>query len=276
MRMYERKEFGLKKYLFVVLVTAIGLSACAAPVINDTKEEDAQTAALENTADFDVEGNSGNTDEDATDANAQNLTDTEKFIEQYESYNLQSYLQNNRSKLHRSVTLNHDANIAYITYKDAIEKLNNGDSFVLYYGWPTCPYCRATVEPLLNASAEMQETIYVIELPDTDYETSRTNYEWKDGEVTVSNSNDDYEEFIDAFGGLDTFPEKVVYKDDEKTEEVKTGEPGMYAPTILLVKNKTVAMYEEDDWKDQDSDQKDSSKSETQIALENAIQSVLD
>lgn len=264
-----------KKVIIAALVAMIAVS-CGLLYLHNKKPVDTEKNVTESTTEIENATEDNNTNdgeitddkEEPSDTDAENLSDTEKFIEQYESYNLTSYLSNNKSKLHRSVTLNHDADISYISYKESIQKYQNGDNFVLYYGWPTCPYCRALVEPLLTATVNTDTKLYVIELPEEDYETSRTNYEWKDGEVVTTNTNDDYEEFIEVLGGSDTFTEKIVYKDDDDTEGVDTGKATMYAPTVLLIKNKTATLYREDEWEDQDSDS-------TETALENAFKSVL-
>lgn len=264
----------MQKKVIIALLMAIIAGSCGLLYLRDKNPANTETAAVAETSIENNTSDTASTGSDSEDESDAVESDTEKFIEQYESYNLTSYLSNNRSKLHRSVTLNHDADISYISYKDAIQKFNNRDSFVLYYGWPTCPYCRALVEPFLNAAANTNTKIYVIELPDEDYETSRTNYEWKDGEVVTTNTNDDYEEFIEALGGNDTFTEKIVYKDDDDTEGVDTGKATMYAPTILLIKDKKATLYSEDDWKNVEASQDTTGKPDSEIALENAIKSI--
>lgn len=262
----------MKKKIIITLLVLIAAAACAVPYFKKARSGNDITATSEVSAE--TEDASEENTEDASDSDTENLTDTEKFIEQYEDLNLQSYVHGDKRQLFRAVALNHDADIKYISYKEAIEKLNNGDNFVLYYGWPDCPYCRSMIEPLLNASVSAQMPLYVIELPDDSYKTSRTNYEWKDGEVVISNSNADYDEFIEAFGGLDTFREFVVYKDDDDSEGVLTGKAGMYAPTILLVKDGNAILYSEDEWEALSADQEDTEKEEKELHLENAFKSV--
>ena len=136
-------------------------------------------------------------------------TDTEKFIKDYEDLNLQRYDEDGKNLSYRYLTLNQKANIAYISYADAIKKLENNERFSVYYGWPDCPYCRGIIEPLLNAAASTGETLYVIEIPENDARKSRSIYKYEDGKVVKTHTNADYEKFLAAFGE-DLFQDYIV------------------------------------------------------------------
>lgn len=80
------------------------------------------------------------------------LSDTEDFISRYESHNLEKYTSGDQKKTFRFLQLNHDVEIHYVSYQDAIQMLQDGKQFALYYGWTTCAYCRSVLEPLFDLS----------------------------------------------------------------------------------------------------------------------------
>ena len=174
-------------------------------------------------------------------------TDTEKFIKDYEDFNLQRYDEDGKNLSYRYLTLNQKANIVYISYADAIAKLENNERFSVYYGWPDCPYCRGIIEPLLNAAASTGETLYVIEIPDNDARKSRSIYKYEDGKVVKTHTNINYERFLSAFGE-ELFQNYIVYRDDNDDVGIDTGKKRMVAPTLLHAEKGKGSKFSAEEW----------------------------
>lgn len=88
------------------------------------------------------------------------LTDAEKFKQEYESLNN----KNNGEVNYNKVSISEDNPIVYATPKKIIEKINNGDLFAVYIGTSTNIECRQIVESLLESAKEKNvSTIYYID-----------------------------------------------------------------------------------------------------------------
>ena len=76
----------------------------------------------------------------------ENLNDAEKFKQDYESLNKKSNGEVNYNK----VSISKDNPIVYTTPKKIIEKINNGDLFVVYIGTNTSIECSKIVESIME------------------------------------------------------------------------------------------------------------------------------
>lgn len=77
------------------------------------------------------------------------------------------------------------SNFKEVSYDEAYEMLNNGSSFVLYYGFKTCPWCQELI-PFLAEYTKYIDIYYVDQRPDGEdsrkeehplYESYLKNYE---------------------------------------------------------------------------------------------------
>ena len=82
-----------------------------------------------------------------------NNEDVLKFKEEYEAIN-----SNNAVK----VIIDENSPIEYLEYSEFEEKLNSGASFVVYLGFPTCPWCRNIINPLFDVALENNSIVYYI------------------------------------------------------------------------------------------------------------------
>ena len=89
-----------------------------------------------------------------------NLTDSEKFKEEYESLNK----KDNGEVNYINVKINKENPIIYITPKEVIDKINNKDLFVVYFGNSKKNENRQIVESLLESAKEKEvDRIYYID-----------------------------------------------------------------------------------------------------------------
>lgn len=82
-------------------------------------------------------------------------------------------------------------NLKQITLIDVVNKLGSGDSFIILFARPTCPYCRIFVPKLYDAvsSLEKNDTNIKIYYVNTDEEHTETfkNFAYKNKIKTVPN-----------------------------------------------------------------------------------------
>ena len=109
-------------------------------------------------------------------------------------------------------TYNKDISYIYydMTVEDMISKMDQGDSFVVYFGFETCPWCNDAM-PILNEVAQANGI-------KVGYVNTRKEESWS------SNTDiDNYSLLVEKVG-------KYLSKDDE-------GNPRLYVPFVFFIKN---------------------------------------
>lgn len=152
-------------------------------------------------------------------------TDGYKFKKEYEDYNGKKY--NNDEREYLSVKINRNNIVKYSEYAD-IKKLLTEGTGVIYFGFPTCPWCRNIVPVLLDAASETKlENIYYFNAL-----SMRDIKQLNDaGEIeTVKNGTDEYYELINILGR---------YLGDYRGLNDLTIKR-LYFPTIVFVKDGAV------------------------------------
>ncbi len=80
----------------------------------------------------------------------EDVSDSLKFKQEYESLNGQ---KDDDGLSYSMVEISSDCKVKYMTKDKITEVLTNG-THVVYFGWPTCPYCRLAVPILLETIEE--------------------------------------------------------------------------------------------------------------------------
>ncbi len=80
----------------------------------------------------------------------EDVSDSLKFKQEYESLNGQ---KDDDGLSYSMVEISSDCKVKYMTKDKITEVLANG-THVVYFGWPTCPYCRLAVPILLETIEE--------------------------------------------------------------------------------------------------------------------------
>lgn len=149
------------------------------------------------------------------------VSDSQKFEEEYEEYNGK---ENNYGKEYLSIDVSDDNNIKYSSYEEVFSILED-KSGVIYFGFPTCPWCRNLVPVLLDAADEVGlDNIYYL-----------NNLDSRDVKIL----NDDGEVVVDKEGT------KNYYKLVDELSSVLGEYEGLnnssikrlYFPTVIFVKN---------------------------------------
>ena len=155
------------------------------------------------------------------------------FKEEYESMNGKT---NASGKEHRSVTISEDNPFEKITTKELLEKIDNKETFYVYFGDKLCPWCRSVIEKSIEVAKEKGiEKIYYISIWDDEgNEILRDKYELqKNKAVKTIDGTEDYYKLLEIFDGLLSDYNLT----NEKGKDIKTGEKRIYAPNYIYIKD---------------------------------------
>ena len=152
-------------------------------------------------------------------------TDAYKFKQEYEILNNQD---NGNGKKYRTLDIDKNNKIVYSTAKEIVEKTKNKETFIVFFGFSTCPWCRSMVENLVNLSIENDIEVYYVDVLDI-----RDTIEYIDGEVKTTKEGDkDYMKLIELYS--DVLDDYTITNDEE---QISTGEKRIYAPNVIAVIN---------------------------------------
>lgn len=171
-----------------------------------------------------------------------NNKDAVKFKEEYEELNNK---ENANNKKHRSVTIASDNPFIYATGDEIVKKIENKESFYVYFGSAYCPWCRSVIEKAIEVSKDKKiETIYYVDIWDGDHvEILRDTYQLNDdGEVELVTE------------GAKSYSKLLKYLDNVlgdytltnvEGESVEVGEKRIFAPNFIYIeKGKAVKLIE--------------------------------
>lgn len=158
--------------------------------------------------------------------------DAAKFKEEYESLNGKT---NAKGLEHRTVSIAEDNMFYYATGDEIVEKINNKETFYVYFGDTQCPWCRSVIEKAIEIAKDYNvKKIYYVKIWDDDHnEILRDVKQVNDnGEVEeVSAGTEAYKKLLELF--------KDVLSDyslkDADGNAVETNEKRIYAPNFILV-----------------------------------------
>ena len=149
--------------------------------------------------------------------------DALKFKEEYESVNGE---KNDSGKANRSLSIPEDNPFVYASANDIIKLMDDKASFVVYFGFKTCPWCRSVLPSLIDASKDDNiDTIYYVDVLDI-----RNELKVEDGSVVESKKGSKgYYKLLEYFD--------EVLEDYDLGEDVSTSQKRIYAPNIVSVVN---------------------------------------
>lgn len=151
-------------------------------------------------------------------------TDAYKFKKEYESLNGK---KSDSGYTYRTLDISKNNRIKYSTAKEIVKKMDNNESFIVYFGFAKCPWCRSMVENLVNLSNKNKTDIYYVDVLDI-----RDVKEAKDGKVITTKKGDpDYMKLISK---MDNVLSDYVLQTENKNE-LHTGEKRIYAPNVVAV-----------------------------------------
>lgn len=155
-------------------------------------------------------------------------TDALKFKEEYESLN--GAVRDKDKKVIRSISIPSDNPMVYISTKDLIDAILNDETFVVYFGFSDCPWCRSVVPTLIDVAKDNSlGEIYYVDVKDI-----RDTLSIVDGEVVTSKKGSD--DYYKLLGLLDNVLSDYILYDSEGNP-VNTGKKRIFAPNVVSVVN---------------------------------------
>lgn len=152
-------------------------------------------------------------------------TDAIRFKSEYEALNNQ---ETTNQKHYRTVSIKEDNPIIYATAKDIVNKVENKETFAVYFGFAKCPWCRSIIETLMQVASDLNlSRIYYV-----DIENIRDVKEI-DEKGNIKTTKEGTKEYLEL---LDLFADKLEkYTLNNNGKEIDTKEKRIYAPSIISV-----------------------------------------
>lgn len=152
--------------------------------------------------------------------------DSVKFKKEYESINGE---KSESGKTIRSLSISKDNPIKYATAEEIVEKMDNEETFAVYFGFAKCPWCRSVLPTLLEVSEELEiDTIYYVDVLEIRDQLELN----KENDIVIKQKGTDG--YYNLLRKFDDKLEKYILKTEEG-EEVDTLERRIYAPNIASV-----------------------------------------
>lgn len=172
-------------------------------------------------------------DKKKTNDNQKKVNDSERFKEEYESLNGK---ETDKGKKYRELEISSNNPIVYKSAKDIVKMIDNEETFIVYFGFETCPWCRSVIPSLLQAAKDNEiDKIYYVNVKNI-----RDELEVKNDKVVIKTKGmDAYYELLDRLDSvLKKYELTVTIKDEDDEEKEKkydTNEKRIYAPNIVAV-----------------------------------------
>ncbi|MBR2678233.1 MAG: hypothetical protein IKE63_02330 [Bacilli bacterium] len=162
-------------------------------------------------------------------------TDAIKFKEEYESVN--NVVNEHTKKKNRELSIPKDNPFVYATADEIVKKINNKESFIVYFGFKDCPWCRSVLEELIHVAKDKNvETIYYVDV----LNIRDTKEIAEDGTITTTKEGTEgYMKLVELLG--DVLEDYSLT--NESDEEISAGEKRIYAPNVVSIsKGKALQM----------------------------------
>ena len=162
-------------------------------------------------------------------------TDAYKFKEEYESINNKD---NGHGNKYRELNIPVDNPFIYQTPEELLERVDKKETFIVYFGFKECPWCRSILEELINSAKDKNvDKIYYVDVKDI---RDVKELDDENNIITTKEGNKAYMELVERFS--EVLSDYTLTKDNEK---ISTGEKRIYAPNIIAVSNGKAIQLEE-------------------------------
>ena len=154
--------------------------------------------------------------------------DGEKFKEEYESVNGQKSGENTI----RTLSIPKDNPFIYKETKDIVKAIQDKETFVVYFGFVTCPWCRSVLPYLIKTAEENNiDEIYYVDIKNL---RDTVEYDEETGELKTTKEGDkDYLKLVDL---LSSVLNKYSIS-DANGNDVSDGRKRIYAPNVVVIEN---------------------------------------
>ena len=173
------------------------------------------------------------TESDMTSNIENSITDAVKFKNEYESINGK---ENDNNKTVRTLNINNNNPFEYITDEELVKKIDNKETFIVYFGFSSCPWCRSVIEEFIaTANDNSIETVYYLDIKEI-----RDKYELNESHeaIRTKEGTNAYYELLEKLGSvLDDYEPLTYVNSKGKTKKVNINEKRIYAPNFVLVQD---------------------------------------
>lgn len=167
-----------------------------------------------------------------SEAPEEKVTDAMKFKSEYESVNGETQ---GDYKI-RELSISKKNPFIYKTAEELVELIEDKKTFVVYFGFADCPWCRSVLPSLIESAKENNiDTIYYV-----DVKNIRDKYELdeKNKAVRTVEGTDAYYRLLELLDPVLSEYAPLTYTTKKnKTKKVTIEEKRIYAPNIVVVKN---------------------------------------
>ena len=154
-------------------------------------------------------------------------TDALKFREEYMSLNGE---KNDSGKKIRSIIIPKENPFIYQTAEELAERIDKKESFLVYFGFAKCPWCRSVLEELIKALDDNDiDKIYYVDVLDI------RDVKEVDEEGNIKTTREATEGYKRLIKQLDEVLEDYTLTKDEET--ISAGEKRIYAPNVVSISN---------------------------------------
>lgn len=142
------------------------------------------------------------------------------FKEEYESINTKDG--------YRKISINKDNPFVYVTDLELLEKIQNKEDMVVYFGFNTCPWCRSIIETLIEVSQDLNiHKIYYLDVLNI---RDVVRIDDEGNTITEKEGSKAYLEIVDLLSD---------YLSDYVVNDTVVGKR-IYAPNIMVIKNQKI------------------------------------
>lgn len=136
-----------------------------------------------------------------------------------------------KGKKYREISIPEKHPFKTVEAEDIIDMIDDKESFVVYFGFPECPWCRSVLETLMVSARENNiSKIYYVNVKEI-----RDEYKFDSDAGDIIKSGNGTEEYKELVEKLDNILEE--YEVSNGDEKVDVGEKRIYAPNIITVVN---------------------------------------
>ena len=166
------------------------------------------------------------------DMKVKNINDSLKFKEEYEGFNGEK----NDYFEYRNLSITEKNPIIYSSAEEIVQKIENNETFIVYFGDPECPWCRSVIEQAINLANEngISKIYYVRIWNGFHNEILRDVYELdKESPVLKVKGSVSYYKLLKYFDKL--LKDYTLTNKDNKT--IQVNEKRIFAPSFIYVKD---------------------------------------
>lgn len=156
------------------------------------------------------------------------VSDASKFKTEYESINGEMVAGTDYKV--RKLSIPDDNPFVYADANDIITMMDNNETFVVYFGFAECPWCRSVLPVLLEVAEDLKiEKIYYVDVKDI---RDVLDVDDNGDIITVKEGSEGYIGLLNRLGNvLDNYT--LEYND----EEINAFEKRIYAPNVVSIVN---------------------------------------